>query len=266
MSAKINVDKLQEGLCTKRLARSIFFRREVTSTNDWAKELALLGAAEGTVTIAETQTTGHGRLGRKWVSPKGGLWFSLILRPELTPSKAFTITYAAGLAVAEVLRELCGLRAETKWPNDVLVSGRKVCGILSETNVTGNRVNYVVIGIGINGNFDPQKAFPDEVGRTATSLQHELGRKVSLEGLFGGLLEKLESTYEQLLSEGFEPILKRWKKHAGSLGRQVEVATETEELRGVALDVDNEGALVVRLEDGTVTRVFVGDVTFRTEP
>jgi len=265
MSARINVNKLQEGLCTKRLARSIFFRREIPSTNDWAKELAAFGAGEGTVAIAETQTAGRGRLGRKWVSPKGGLWFSIILRPELTSSKAFTIIYAAGLAVVEALQQSCGLRAETKWSNDVLVRGRKVCGVLSETNVTGDRVNYLIAGIGINVNFDAQKVFPDELGRSATSLMNELGRKVPLEELFRALLEKLESTYEELLSEGFELILGRWKEHAGFLGRKVEVTTETGKLQGIALDVDSEGALLVRLEDGKVTRVFVGDVAVRTE-
>jgi BirA family biotin operon repressor/biotin-[acetyl-CoA-carboxylase] ligase len=259
------VSRLQEGLCTKRFGRSIFFRREVSSTNDWAKELAAFGAAEGTVAIAETQTSGRGRLGRKWVSPKGGLWFSVILRPELTASRVATVTFAAGVAVAEALQESYGLKAETKWPNDMMINNRKVCGTLSETSMTGDNVNYLVLGIGINGNFDTQKAFSDELGRVATSLQNELRRRVSLEESFRVLLEKLESTYDLLLKEGFEPVLRKWKDHAGFLGRRVEVANETGKLQGTALDIDSEGALVIRLEEGTVTRILVGDVTVRTE-
>jgi len=260
---KTDVDRIQEDLRAKRFGKNIFFSRVVDSTSDWAKELATLGAPDGTVVIAETQKVGRGRLGREWVSPKGGLWFSLILRPKLKPIEAVKLVFVAGLAVAEVLRELYGLRVETKWPNDVLVNGRKVCGILAEMNSTGENVNYVVVGVGVNANFDLEKALPEELRESATSLECELGRKVDLEELFKILLEKLEYVYTKFSKEGFDPVLEKWKVYAGFLGRQVEVVSENDRLCGLALDVDGGGALVLRLEDGEIRRVFVGDLSMR---
>ncbi|MEM3668729.1 MAG: biotin--[acetyl-CoA-carboxylase] ligase [Candidatus Bathyarchaeia archaeon] len=260
--AKINLDKLLEGLRTKRFGKRIFFSRVVGSTNELAKELAVLGAPEGTVAIAQTQTAGRGRLSRVWFSPEGGLWFSVVLKPKLKAAEAVRLVFVAGLAVADVLRELYGLKVETKWPNDVLVGGRKICGVLAEMSTLGEKVNFAVLGIGVNANFDVRKVFPEELWESATSLMNELGRKVKLEELFRALLERLDCVYEQFLKEGFNPVLERWKSYAGFLGKQVVVAGETEKLRGLALDVDSEGALVLKLEDGTIRRVFVGDVFF----
>jgi len=262
MSGKLDVNQLQNGL-HRRFGRSILFSREVDSTNKWAKKLALYGAGEGTVVIAETQTKGRGRLDREWISPTGGLWFSLILRPNLSPTEAVKLTVVAGLAVTEVLREMFDLRAEIKWPNDVLVNGRKICGVLTEMNTIGETVNFVVVGVGVNGNFDVENVFPEQLKRVVTSLEKELGRKVRLENLFRALLERLENLYEVFIKEGFNPILEEWKNYAGFLGCKVEVTGPTGKMSGLALDVDYEGALVLRLEDGTVKRVFVGDVSVR---
>jgi biotin-[acetyl-CoA-carboxylase] ligase BirA-like protein len=258
----MNADKLHETLQTRRLGRTILFTHRVSSTNDWAKELASFGATEGTAVIAETQTVGHGRLGREWVSPKGGLWFSVILRPEkLRPMEAAKLVFAAGLAVAEVLHELYDLPVETKWPNDVMINGRKVCGILAEMNTKGRRVNYVIIGIGVNANFDVENVFQDELRKTATSLERELGRKIPIDELLKALLEEFEYFYELFLKEGFIPILDRWKKHARFLGHQVEVSDGAEKISGLACDVDVNGSLVLKSEDGKITHVLVGDVS-----
>jgi len=265
MSSKIRVNKLQDGLRTKSLGKSIIFSREVNSTNEWAKKLATYKAQEGTVVIAETQTRGRGRLDREWISPAGGLWFSIVLRPKLRPTEAVKLTFVAGLAVAEVLSETFDLKVETKWPNDVLVKGRKVCGILTEMNTTGDNVNFVVVGVGVNANFDVEKVFSENLKKVATSLENELGQNVRLEELFKRLLEKVENLYEFLIREGFNPILKRWKNYAGFLGHKVEVTSSTEKMSGLALDVDLEGALVLRLEDKTRRRVFVGDVSLRAK-
>ncbi len=264
MSAKIRVKQLQDSLRTKHLGRSILFSHEVDSTNEWAKELAMYEAREGTVVIAETQRKGQGRLGREWISPTGGLWFSLILRPKLRPTEAVKLTFVAGLAVAKVLREMFHLNVETKWPNDVLVNGRKICGILTEMNTTGEAVNFVIVGVGINANFDVKKVFPEELKEVSTSLENELGRKVQLEELLRGLLERFENLHELFTKEGFKPVLQGWKNYARFLGRQVEVTDPTEKLSGLALDVDNDGALVLKLKAGTAKRVFVGDVSLRT--
>jgi len=259
----IKVEKLQEGLKTRLIGKCIFFAHEVGSTNDWAKELAELDAPEGTVAIAETQTSGRGRLCRKWISPKGGLWFSIIFRPKLKPHETVKLVFLACLAVAETLRDLYGLKAETKWPNDVLVDGRKVCGILSEMKTVGEKVDYVIIGIGVNANLDVEKEFPKELWETATSIQKALGRKISLEELFKALLEKMESLYQIFLKDGFTPILDKWKGLASFLGCEVEVYGDGEKLEGVASNIDNEGALILKLKDGSLRRVFVGDLSIK---
>ncbi|MEM1563730.1 MAG: biotin--[acetyl-CoA-carboxylase] ligase [Candidatus Bathyarchaeia archaeon] len=263
MPTNIKVEKLQEGLKTKLVGKYIFFAHEVGSTNDWARELAELGAPEGTVAIAETQTAGRGRLGRKWISPKGGLWFSIILRPKLKPQETARLVFLAGLAVAETIRELYDLKTETKWPNDVLIGGRKVCGILSEMKTVGEKVDYAIIGIGVNANLDIEKDFPKELIETATSIQKALGRKIALEELFKALLEKMDNLYQVFLKEGLTPILLKWKGFASFLGREVEVSSDSERLKGIASDVDNDGALVLRLEDGSVKHVFIGEISLQ---
>ncbi len=263
MPTKLKMNRIQDNLCTKRFGRSILFSHSVDSTNKWAEKLATYGAREGTVVIAETQTAGRGRSGKKWISPSGGLWFSLILRPKLSPAETVKLTFVAGLAVAKVLQENFNLDVETKWPNDVLVNGRKICGILLEMNTTGEAVSFVVVGIGVNANFDAAKSFPEQLKKTATSLENELGRKVHLEKLFGALLERLEALYELFTKEGFTSILEEWKKKAAFLGRHVEVTGRAENISGLALNVDHEGVLILRLEDGTIRRVFVGDVSLR---
>jgi BirA family biotin operon repressor/biotin-[acetyl-CoA-carboxylase] ligase len=263
MPARISADKLQEGLRIRYIGQKIFFRRVVDSTNKWAKELAELGASEGTVAIAETQTCGSGRLDRKWFSPRGGLWFSVILKPELKPAETVRLVFVTGLTVADVLHEFYGVKVETKWPNDILVNGRKVCGILSEMNTIGDKVNYVIVGVGINANFVVRNVLPKELWENATSLQDALGKAVRIEELFRLVLEQLENVYGQFLREGFSQILNRWKAYATFLGCQVEVSCGTEKWVGLALDVDNDGSLLLRLEDGTVRHVAVGDVSLR---
>ena len=262
MSTRINVDRLQMDLHSKRFGRRIIFLREAGSTIDVAKQLADYGAEEGTAVIAEVQTAGRGRMERRWISPKGGLYLSVILRPKISPKKAVRLVFLFGLAVAEILHELYGMTVETKWPNDVLVNGKKICGILTEMNTTGEKVNYVIAGIGVNANFG-EKVFPEELRKAATSLENELGRKVELEELFKALLGKLESFYEIFLKEGFSRILADWKKYACFLGCEVEVASGTEKWVGIASDVGSDGALILKLNDETVKRVFFGDVTLR---
>jgi len=264
VQANIDLNKLLEGLDTKRVGRSVFFKRSVASTNSWARRFARLGACDGTVFLAESQTAGRGRLKRKWVSPAGGLWFSVVLRPKLKLAEAFGLVFVSSLAVAEVLEELYGLKTQVKWPNDVLVDSKKVCGILAETKLESKNVEYVVVGVGINANFGV-KSLPEDLWKTATSLEDELGRKIELEMLFEALLEKLERLCDVFLEKGFSVVLDEWKKHAGFLGCPVEVVSMDERLAGLALDVDSSGSLVLRLGDGTVKHVFVGDVVLRSE-
>jgi len=165
--------------------------------------------------------------------------------------------------VAEALNELYGIKAETKWPNDVLVDGRKICGILAEMSTVDERVKFVVLGIGVNANLDVKEDLPKELLENTTSLKAVLKRKVELEELFRKLLEKLDDVYEQFLRDGFHPILERWKSYARFINHTVEVKSEGEKLSGLALDVNGEGALVIKLQDGTVRSVFVGDLSIK---
>lgn len=233
MPSRLNLNKLQDALQTRVLGRTILFSREIGSTNERAKELARLGASEGTVVISETQAHGYGRNKRTWVSPEGGLWFSMILRPKLKPREAPKLTFIAGLAVAEILRELYALRAETKWPNDVMVNGRKVCGILSEMTMSGDRAGFVIVGIGVNANFNPE-VLPKSIRLVATTLENELGRSVQLEQLLKALLEKLETLYDLFMKEGFNSILKKWKGYASFLGKKLKSQTEAKSRKGWA--------------------------------
>jgi BirA family biotin operon repressor/biotin-[acetyl-CoA-carboxylase] ligase len=217
----MNVDKIQESLRTRKIGKTIILLHKVDSTNNFAKKLARYGAAEGTVVLAEEQNAGRGRHGRKWFSPKGGLYLSVILRPPLKVKEAVGIVVAAGLAIAKTLTENYGLTVETKWPNDVLLDGKKVCGILTEVNSVGEKVNYVVVGIGINANSLVSKEFPEELKPIATSLKEKLKKRINLEELLKRCLEKFEEVYESYVKLGFQPILKEWTKYSRGEQKQV---------------------------------------------
>jgi BirA family biotin operon repressor/biotin-[acetyl-CoA-carboxylase] ligase len=212
----MNVDKIQESLRAKKFGKTIILLRKVDSTNSFAKKLARYGAAEGTVVIAEEQTAGRGRHRRKWFSPKGGLYFSVVLRPKMKVSETVGIVVAAGLAIAKTLSENYGLTVETKWPNDVLLDGKKVCGILTEVNSVGEKVNYAVVGIGINANSAVSKEFPEELKPIATSLKEKFKKRISLEDLLKQCLEKFEEVYGSYVKLGFQPILEEWMKYSRS--------------------------------------------------
>jgi len=259
VSSNITLEQLQRNLRTKIFGKRIFLSSTVNSTSDWAKQLAQTGAAEGTVTLAQTQTAAYGREGRSWASPAGGLWFSIILRPRNRASEAAKLTFTASLAVAEVLREQYDLKAETKWPNDVLVNSRKICGVLAEMNTTNEDVNNVVLGVGINVNFK-RSILPKSLRANATSMESELGRKIILQDLFAALMGKMEDTYQMFLNEGPAHLLKRWKTFADFLRKTIIVIESNETFRGRALDVDEDGALVLALEDGTKKRMYAGDI------
>lgn len=234
----------------------------VDSTNTMAKRLAAEGAEEGTVVIAETQRKGRGRLGRKWESPKGGLWFSLILRPKTHPSKLSLITFMSSVAVAKALQEMYGLAVQVKWPNDVLVGNKKVCGILTEANVKGEVVNFVVVGIGINVNIDLH-SFPQNLRESAISLKILLQKTVDKEKLLQLLFKKFKHYYGLFQREKYHVLLAEWKELAAFLGKPVEIASLGERFVGKAVDVDENGALIIELENGSLRKIFSGDISLR---
>jgi BirA family biotin operon repressor/biotin-[acetyl-CoA-carboxylase] ligase len=256
----IRLPKIKEKLQTKLIGKTIHHFSEITSTNDLAKEMATMGAREGTVILAETQTRGKGRLGRKWASPRGGIWLSTILRPKLSAKDTPKLTLMTSLAVAKTINQLFNLKTEVKWPNDVLINTKKVCGILTEAETRGGTTNFVVVGIGINANVE-LSSLPKQVRENATSLRHELKREIDREQFLRVLLGKMEHYYAMLAKGRFSQVLEEWKSLCGFLGSYVEVTSGEEKIEGWAIDVDINGALTMRLQDGTLRKVLSGDVS-----
>ena len=224
---------------------------ELVSTMDVARELAKGGAEEGTIIIAETQSQGKGRLGREWLSPKGGIYFTIILRPKISPAYAPRINLMAAVAVAKTIGRLFGLKAELKWPNDVLIEGKKVCGILAEIDAEIDKVNSVNLGIGINVN-----TIVSEYEGKATSLKEELGKKIPRKEFFFSLLREINEQQALLTKAG---LLEEWKSLSTTLNKDVRIVAPDEEIVGRAIDIDTNGALIVQIQDGPLRNVFAGD-------
>jgi BirA family transcriptional regulator, biotin operon repressor / biotin---[acetyl-CoA-carboxylase] ligase len=213
--------------------------------------------------VADEQTAGRGRLGNSFFSPLGGLYCSLVLRPHVPPPRAPLIGLAAGLALAEAIQAVSGLTPVLKWPNDLLLSGRKLSGVLLELATAGDRVRYAIQGIGVNLNV-PEADFPPELRNSATSLLRELGQPLSPDSLLYALLPRFESRYEGLGSEGAAGLLSAWRAWPNLLGQTVRIASANP-WQGRAEDLDLDGALLVRLPSGDLRRVVAGDVHLLTE-
>lgn len=251
---------VKKGLHTKWLGQQpIFCFGVVETTNIEAKRLAREGRPEGTLVVADAQTSGRGRLGRPWVSPPGtGLYFSIVLRPTCAPDRLPALTLTAGVATASAIQQM-GLGPQLKWPNDILISGKKVGGILTEAVFDEKQIDFAILGIGINVNTAGE-AFPVSFRRQATSLKLSLGNPVSRIGLLQNLLIKFEHYYA-LFSEGdLLSIIHSWSDLDSTLGRQVEVSLPQTSLLGVAEAVGLDGTLLVRDESGHLHRIVAGDV------
>ena len=246
---------LQSRLNTKFVGRQLYYYHRLATTMETAKELVKKGADEGAVVIAGTQTAGRGRIGRTWLSPEGSLAMSVILKPSL--DKLPQLIMIASLAVVRAIKNVAGIETQIKWPNDVLIKGKKVCGILIENEVKGGKVNFAIIGIGININFEPL-AFP-EIAEIATSLSHELGTELSKIELTSALLSELEQLY--LETQTGVPIYREWQKNMETLGRWIQVDTGKTMEQGTAETVTESGNLILRRTDGSVVEISAGDVT-----
>jgi len=243
--------------------RDIRWLAETDSTQRVARELARAGAPEGTVVIAEAQTAGRGRLGRTWHSPRGvNLYCSIVLRPPLPPAAVPQVALVAGVAVAAALAEIPGVGPRVKWPNDVLIDGRKVAGILTEMEAEVERVHHVILGIGVNLNA-PRSAFLPELRDRATSLLLATGRRVDRAAVTGRLLAALEARYGRFLEGGFEVVRAEWESYSCLTGTDVRVASAEGEMAGRVLGLDADGALMLARPDGTSTRIVAGEVTVR---
>jgi len=255
---RISADEIASGLKTKILAKNIFCYDIIDSTNEEAKRQALSGAPNGSLFIAEQQLGGKGRLGRVWASPKGtGLWFSVLLRSSLIPLQLTNITLMAGLAVCRAIRSFTGCPAMIKWPNDVIIGSRKVCGILTEMAAEVDRVEYVIVGIGINVN---NASFPDDLLIKATSLCMESGSPLQRVGLLQEVLRVFETLLVEYKTDS-SALLTEYKKFCVSLNRKVNFTRNNQKLTATAVDISPDGELIVRCDDGTMVPINSGEVT-----
>ena len=233
----------------------IHYFDEVNSTMDVAGNLARKNAPHFTVVIAERQTKGRGRLKRSWVSSQGGLYFTIILRPQIPPVLSSRVNFAASMILARTLRNMFHIDARVKWPNDILVHDKKVAGLLSEMEAETDRIAFINIGMGVNVNNDPAPREP-----MAISLKRILGRSISRKQLLSEFLDEFE---HRMNTGTLDNVISEWKTHAMTLGRQVTVVTIHDEFKGIAMDVDNTGALMVKLEDGSIKKIVYGDCFHR---
>jgi BirA family transcriptional regulator, biotin operon repressor / biotin---[acetyl-CoA-carboxylase] ligase len=254
--------ELLHSLAGLRFARAVRWYAQVGSTNDEARRLAREGAPEGLLVLADRQTAGRGRSGRTWISaPGAGLAMSVLLRPALPAGETSRLSMLAGISICEGIERACGLPSGLKWPNDVLVNGAKAGGILFETALAGDQVDYAVLGIGINVAEAPP---PEAVEFPATSLQAEAGRAVGRVPVLRAILEQLEARYDRLLTlEGREQLYDEWQERLLWKGERVVAHTTAAQFEGVAEGADVDGALRVRLDSGEAVRVLAGDVRLR---
>ena len=244
------------------IGKQVYFAEEVDSTNTWGKRLAEEGAPHGTLVVADEQTQGRGRRGRSWQSPKGtNISMTLILRPDLEPARASMLTIVMGLSVAQGLKELLKLPVQIKWPNDAVLNGHKLCGILTEMSAQIDYINYVVVGTGINVNL-PE--VPEELKDIATSLLIETGHRVNRAEVIGAVLRAFARNYESFLAAGdLTGLLNAYNEILANRDRQVRVLDPKEPYDGVALGINARGELLVRKADGSISEVYAGEVSVR---
>ncbi len=245
---------------TPVIGRDIRVFEKTTSTNDVMEKLALDGVPEGVVVFAECQTRGRGRLGRHWNSPaRKGLWFSVLLRPKVRPDAATQLTIAAAIALARAIRSQTGLRPEIKWPNDILLRGKKAAGILTEMSAELDTVKFLILGIGVDVNLATAE-FPPELRKIATSLRIESGAMVDRAALATAILRELDRDYARICAGKFEEVADEWEAQCQTLGRHVAIRVGERDVRGRAESLDSDGALLVRTQHGHLERIIGGDV------
>ncbi|PJN62210.1 Bifunctional ligase/repressor BirA [Paenibacillus sp. GM1FR] len=255
---------LQLALDTTVFGRKAVLLASTLSTQGDVLKLAEQGQAEGAVVIAEEQTGGRGRFGRQWFSPPGkGIWMSVLLRPDLPLQHTPQLTLLTGVAVCRAVRACSGADAGIKWPNDVLIDGRKVCGILLESTVEDHEVRYCIAGIGVDVNFDPED-YPEDLTTIATSLKMETGQSVDRTKLTAAILTELEQLYFLYQKEGFGVISALWEALSVSMNREITVTNPHGVIEGKAIGLDPSGALIVEKHDGEHTLIISGEISWKS--
>ena len=258
----ISAEEVKSRLHTDWAGCEVRYFDTLDSTNICAKRMAEEGAPNGTLVIADKQTAGRGRCGRTWETPKGtAIAMTLLMRPNLRPEKASMLTLVMGMAVTRAVNELYSLNCQIKWPNDVIIHGKKVCGILTEMSAEMDRINYLVVGIGINANI-PLESFPEDIRDKAGSISGILGHDIDRVVFLQKILTYMENLYVDVLKNGFDWALDQWREYSITLGQLIDVVGVQEQFAGVAEDIDEDGALLVRTDTG-LRRVLAGDVSIR---
>lgn len=254
----IKRSELQNTLETEYIGQEMYTFEAVRSTNSVAKFLAETGVSEGTIIISETQTGGKGRSGKEWVSPKGGIWLSIILNPEISPAKAPLLTLATGVAVRKTLTNF-GIESEIKWTNDILINDKKVCGILTESLAKQNQIEHVIIGIGINADLNIE-SLPEKFREGSVSLSEVVDEKINkIKGLTA-FCKEFEFIYNKFKEEDFEYILKEWRKYSHTIGKHVKIYQAFGKIiAGYAVGIDYDGALILEKANGKLVRVISGE-------
>ncbi len=251
---------IQTGLETKIVAREVYYFESIDSTNRIAKQYAAEAVTDGTVVIAEEQTRGKGRMNRDWVSPQySNILCSVIFYPPMPTSKVFRLTMLASIAVVRTLAAVCGVAASIKWPNDVYINGKKVCGILTEFFADHDSIKYAVVGIGLNVNIDI--AHYPAIAGSATSLLQVCGHRVSRLTVFKNLAKQIDSLYQELLSTDGEDLQKEWQRHSMVCNRQVSIVSGEKIMRGTARGITRDGHLVLIDEQGELHEIVCGDLS-----
>lgn len=260
----LDANALEIDIKSKCFGKKIHHFDSIDSTNNTAKKMAAEGATEGTIIIAEEQTSGRGRLGRNWVSPKGtGIWMSMILRPNIGPMEATKITQITAAAVAIAIEKVTGCNVGIKWPNDIIINSKKVCGILTEMSAELNSVNYITVGIGINVNMDLLD-FPEEIKEIATSIKACVGEKVYRRNIVKEILYEFEELYKDFIErKNIKKSIDICKKYSVTLGKEVKVKTKDRERIVEAFDLTEDGQLLIKNELGEIEKVLSGEVSVR---
>ncbi|HAV10243.1 MAG TPA: biotin--[acetyl-CoA-carboxylase] ligase [Dehalococcoidia bacterium] len=253
-------DEINCGLSTSFMGKRILYSTEVTSTQDVAGKAARRGEEEGTIAIAEKQSRGRGRKGRHWISPiHSGIYLSVILRPSLRPDRALQLPLIAGVAVIRAIKATTKIVPTLKWPNDIMVNGKKAGGILAEISSDTDEIHYIVLGIGLNVNV-LKSHFPSPLQETVTSLMDISGHHVSRVRLVRCLLSELESIYLEFLTSGFDSIRKEWLSSNNTINSEIKAVSGPETIEGKAIDIDKDGFLLVKEPNGHITKIISGDV------
>lgn len=257
---RLDAVEMAKHLNTRMLGRSLRLFDSVDSTQNIAHRLVLEGCEEGTVVLAEEQTSGRGRMGKSWHSPKGkGIWMSVVLKPRIPLKQTSQLTLLTAVALCRTLNEMLPVEVGIKWPNDLLIDGRKISGILLESSGEDDRLNYVVAGIGISANME-KNDFPEELLDKATSLRMESGQTIDRIALICRFLEQLEQLYFLYLQQGFSPIRTLWEALTITLNRTIRIQTREGWMEGTALSIDDMGALTVRTGSGETVKLYSGDI------